>query len=158
MTAPSDEVRTGREYPRTPIAGVAAVVLCEGDILLIRRGRAPMLGAWSLPGGALELGETSAEGAVREVLEETGIRVRPIDVITSIDRIHRDATGRVQFHYVLVEWLCIAGEHTTPICGDDAAEAAWVSRQDVFSAAYDLGTATLSVIQKALIMAETIER
>jgi ADP-ribose pyrophosphatase YjhB (NUDIX family) len=158
MSAAPEKVRSGREYPAAPIAGVAAVILCGNDILLIRRGREPMLGAWSLPGGALEVGETSAEGAVREVLEETGIRITPVEVITSIDRIHRDEEGRVQFHYVLVEWLCIAAGRVVPVCGDDAAEACWVSRDEVFSAAYDLGASTLSVIRKALIMAEAIER
>jgi ADP-ribose pyrophosphatase YjhB (NUDIX family) len=154
----SGEVRTGREYPRAPIAGVAAVVLCGDEILLVRRGRAPMLGAWSLPGGALEVGETSAEGAVREVFEESGVRVQPVDVITSIDRIYRDEQGRVQFHYVLVEWLCLADERCTPVCGDDAAEARWVPRDEFFSDTYDLEAATLSVIKKALTMAEMSER
>lgn len=158
MSAVPERVRSGREYPAAPIAGVAAVVLCDDNILLIRRGREPMLGAWSLPGGALEVGETSAEGAAREVLEETGIAVTPIEVITSIDRIHRDEDGRVQFHYVLVEWLCIASERCAPACGDDAAEACWVPCEEVFSAAYDLGAATLGVIRKALLLAETMER
>lgn len=78
MTAGNDEARTGREYPRAPIVGVAAVVVRGDELLLIRRGREPMLGAWSLPGGALELGETTAEGIVREIFEETGVRARPL--------------------------------------------------------------------------------
>jgi 8-oxo-dGTP diphosphatase len=158
MSAGPDNVRAGREYPRRPIAGVAAVVVCGDEILLIRRGREPMLGAWSLPGGALELGETTAEGVVREVFEETGVRARPVDVITSIDRIHRDDAGRVQFHYVIVEWLCVAAPPCEPVCGDDAAEARWVPRNEVFSSAYDLGETTLSVIERALKLAETMER
>jgi len=158
MSAEPNQVRSGIEYPRAPIAGVAAVVLSEDHILLIRRGREPMLGAWSLPGGALELGETSAGGAVREVLEETGIPVTPAEVISSIDRIYRDPEGRVQFHNVLVEWLCFASERYPTVCGDDAAEACWVSSGDVFSAAYDLGADTLGVIIKALKLAEYIER
>ncbi len=84
--------------------GVAAVVLRDENILLIRRGREPLLGAWSLPGGALELGETTSEGIVREVFEETGVRARPIEIVVTLDRIVRDEDGRVRFHYVLVEW------------------------------------------------------
>jgi ADP-ribose pyrophosphatase YjhB (NUDIX family) len=150
----SGEVRVGREYPQAPVAGVAAVVVCDNQVLLIRRGREPMLGAWSLPGGALELGETSAAGAVREVFEETGVEARPVAVITSIDRIHRDESERVQFHYVLVEWLCLAVAAVEPVCGDDAAEARWVPRDEIFSAEYDLGEATLGVIERALKMTE----
>ena len=151
-----DHPRPGREYPSSPVAGVAAVVLRNDEILLIRRGREPMLGAWSLPGGALELGETSAEGAAREVFEETGLHVRPAAVITSIDRIHRDETGRVQYHYVLVEWLCFAEDKPEPTPGDDAAEARWVHRDQL--ADYNLGESTRSVIHQALRLAETIQR
>jgi len=140
--------------------GVAAVVLRDENILLIRRGREPLLGAWSLPGGALELGETTSEGIVREVFEETGVRARPIEIVITLDRIVRDEDGRVRFHYVLVEWLCMAeGEAGLGlICGDDAAEARWVPRGEIFSASYDLGESTLNVIEQALKLAEQVER
>jgi len=95
----------GREYPDAPVAGVGAVVLRAGKVLLVRRGTAPLLGRWSLPGGVLELGETLTEGIVREVLEETSLRITPLAVVESFDRIHRDAEGRVQFHYVLIDFL-----------------------------------------------------
>jgi ADP-ribose pyrophosphatase YjhB (NUDIX family) len=100
MTVGDDEARAGREYPRAPVVGVAAVVLHGDQVLLIRRGREPMLGAWSLPGGALELGETTAEGIAREVFEETGIRAQPLEIIKTLDRIVRDESGDVRFHYV----------------------------------------------------------
>ena len=158
MSAGDEEARVGREYPQAPIVGVAAVVLRSAEILLIRRGREPMLGAWSLPGGALELGETTAEGVAREVFEETGIRVRPVEIITTLDRIHRDDDGRVQFHYVLVEWMCVVEGASKIICGDDAAEARWVKREEIFSGEYDLGASTLGVIEDALNLAETTER
>jgi ADP-ribose pyrophosphatase YjhB (NUDIX family) len=155
----NEAVRSGREYPQAPIVGVAAVVLRDNDILLIRRGREPLLGAWSLPGGALELGETAAEGIAREVFEETGVRVRPVEMIATVDRIVRDEQQRVRFHYVLVEWLCIAeDEFSVPICGDDAVEARWAPRAEVSSAAYDLGKVTLDVIGKAMRVAESLER
>lgn len=117
-----------------------------------------MLGAWSLPGGALELGETTAEGVAREVFEETGVRVRPVAIVATLDRIVRDDAGRVRFHYVLVEWMCLAEDPSEIVCGDDAAEARWVKREEIFSGEYDLGASTLGVIEGALNLAETTER
>jgi 8-oxo-dGTP diphosphatase len=153
-----EEARVGREYPQAPIVGVAAVVLRGADVLLIRRGREPMLGAWSLPGGALELGETTAEGVAREVFEETGVKVRPVAIVATLDRIVRDDDGRVRFHYVLVEWMCVAEGACEVICGDDAVEARWVKREEIFFGEYDLGASTLGVIEGALNLAETTER
>ena len=149
----------GREYPQAPIVGVAAVVLRGDDVLLIRRGREPMLGAWSLPGGALELGETTAEGVAREIFEETGVRARAVEIVATLDRIVRDEDGRVRFHYVLVEWLCVTSDESSAlVCGDDAAEARWVPRDEIFSEVYELGTTTLGVVERALKLAETMER
>lgn len=117
-----------------------------------------MLGAWSLPGGALEVGETMAEGIEREVFEETGVRVQPMEIIATLDRIVRDEAGEVRFHYVLVEWLCIAEGLCELVCGDDAAEARWVRRNGIFSEDYDLGVTTLGVIERALKTAEMMKR
>jgi 8-oxo-dGTP diphosphatase len=150
--------RTGREYPAAPMVGVAGVVVRDGDVLLVRRGREPMLGAWSLPGGVLEVGETTGEGVVREIFEETGLRVRPVEMIATLDRIVRDEAGRVQYHYVLVEWLCVpevdfSGEL---VCGDDAAAAEWVSHGEIYSDTYGLREPTLGVIERALKLVERI--
>ena len=154
-----EAARSGREYPQAPIVGVAAVVVRGAEILLIRRGREPLLGAWSLPGGVLELGETTAEGIAREVFEETGVRVRPVEIVATIDRIVRDEDGTVRFHYVLVEWLCFAEDEALALaCGDDAAEAQWVPRGEVSLESYNLGAATLDVIQRALKAAEMTTR
>jgi ADP-ribose pyrophosphatase YjhB (NUDIX family) len=158
MTLGGDGIRVGREYPSTPIVGVAAVVVRGDEILLIQRGREPMLGAWTLPGGALELGETMVEGIGREVFEETGVRVRPVEIVATLDRIVHDDAGRVQFHYVLVEWLCIADTACELVCGDDAAEARWVPREEVFFETYHLDATTLGVIERALKIAETRQR
>lgn len=159
MSENEKTVRSGREYPQAPIAGVAGVVVRGGDVLLIRRGREPLLGAWSLPGGALELGETTAEGVVREVFEETGVQARAVEIVATLDRIVRDEQQRVQFHYVLVEWLCFAEEDQQDlVCGDDAVEARWVSREEIFFGSYDLGETTLGVIERALRLAETKAR
>jgi ADP-ribose pyrophosphatase YjhB (NUDIX family) len=119
-----------------------------------------MLGAWSLPGGLLEVGETTAEGVVREIFEETGVRVRPVEIVATLDRIVPDDAGRVRYHYVLVEWFCVPmeGSITEPVCGDDASAAIWVGRGEIYSQTYGLGEPTLGVIEKALKLAETIKR
>jgi mutator protein MutT len=95
-----------REYPASPIVGVGAVVFDAGCVLLVRRAKAPLAGEWSLPGGAVELGETLEEAIAREVVEETGLRVVPLQVLKAFDHIDRDAEGRIRFHYVLVDFLC----------------------------------------------------
>ena len=88
-----------REYPARPIVGIGVVVLRAGAVLLVRRGKAPSLGAWSLPGGAQELGETAEQAARRELFEETGLEVGALALAANVDTIHRDTSGRVQFHY-----------------------------------------------------------
>jgi 8-oxo-dGTP diphosphatase len=115
---------TAREYPERPIVGVGAVIFDAGRVLLVQRGHAPMQGDWSLPGGALEVGETLEDGVKREVLEETGLIVEPIAKIDVFNRIIRDEEGRVQFHYVLVDYLCrvIGG---SPAYASDATDIRW---------------------------------
>lgn len=145
-----------REYPEAPVAGVGAVVVRRDEVLLVRRGTAPLLGRWSLPGGVLELGETLTEGIVREVFEETALRITPLAVVESFDRIHRDAEGRVQFHYVLVDFLCRFDGGEMEI-GDDAAEGCWAARGDVSTdGPYKLEPLTCAVIEKAFAMAEAL--
>ena len=145
-----------REYPAAPLVGVAAVVVRGDEILLVRRGREPLRGMWSLPGGLLELGETTADGVAREVLEETGVRVQPVEIVATIDRIMRDDAGRVRYHYVLVEWLCfVEGDYKGELgCGDDADEAVWVKRSEISSVKFGLVEPTLGVIERALKLAE----
>lgn len=149
VAAPSARGLEQREYPERPIVGVAGVVLHHGAVLLIQRGREPMRGDWSLPGGALELGETTAEGVVREVLEETGVRVRPVALVATLDRIVRDTGGAVQYHYVLVDWCCVpeAAGQTELVCGDDALDARWVPLTELTQ--NGLHETTLSVIDRA---------
>jgi 8-oxo-dGTP diphosphatase len=148
-------VNVVREYPAAPLVGVAGVVVQGGDVLLIRRGREPLLGTWSLPGGLLEVGESTAEGVVREVFEETGVRVRAVEIVATLDRIVRDDDGRVRYHYVLVDWFCVPVEGMVgqPVGGDDATAAIWVERGEIYSETYDLGEPTLGVIEKALKLA-----
>lgn len=104
-------------------------------MLLVRRGKAPLAGEWSLPGGAVELGETLEEAIIREVAEETGLRVVPLQVVKAFDHIDRDAEGKVRFHYVLVDFLCRVDMHDgnkvleTVVLrhGSDVSEAQWVA-------------------------------
>ncbi|MCC7048904.1 MAG: NUDIX hydrolase [Alphaproteobacteria bacterium] len=114
-----------REYPDRPMVGIGVVVFRADKVLLIRRGKPPRLGQWSLPGGLQELGETVFQAAVREVREECAVAIEPLSIIDIVDAITPDADGRVRFHYTLVEVLAEwrAGE---PVAGDDAMDAAWI--------------------------------
>ena len=156
MTAPGSGARdacaepSGREYPSRPIVGVGGVVFVDGRVLLIKRRFEPLAGRWSLPGGALEVGETLAEGLAREMREETGLDVEVGPVVDVFDRITRDEQGRARFHYVLVDCLCTvrAGE---PTAGSDVAEVALVAPGDL--ARYDLAPKTIEVIGRARALA-----
>jgi ADP-ribose pyrophosphatase YjhB (NUDIX family) len=118
------------------------------QVLLIRRAQEPLKGEWSLPGGAVELGETLQAAICREVLEETGLVVEPIDVVEAFDRISQDAEGRVRFHYVLVDFLCrVVGGSLA--CASDALEARWAGENELDG----LTPLTVEVIGKALQMA-----
>ncbi|AIB16273.1 phosphohydrolase (plasmid) [Azospirillum argentinense] len=123
-TPPAD--RSGREYPDRPWVGVGAVVWRGDRVLLIRRGRPPRMGQWSLPGGAQSVGETVFETAVREVLEETGLHVVPTEVVTVVDAMTLDDAGAVQYHYTIVEVAAESPEGEA-VCADDALEARWAT-------------------------------
>ena len=113
-----------REYPDYPRVGVGAVILHEDQVLLVRRGKAPSFGKWSLPGGLVELGESTREAIEREIREECGIKIRVVDVAGVIDRVVKDDAGRVRYHYVLVDYLAYPDSFDVT-AGDDAAEAQW---------------------------------
>jgi 8-oxo-dGTP diphosphatase len=142
---------TTREYPERPIVGVGAVIFHQDRVLLVLRGNAPMQGEWSLPGGALEVGETLEEGVRREVLEETGLAVEPVAMVEVFDRIARDQDGRVQFHYVLVDYLCrISGGSAA--CATDAIDLRWAAREELDA----IAPFTREVILKAWMMAASV--
>lgn len=117
----------------------------DGRVLLIRRGKEPLLGRWVVPGGTVELGETLEEALVREMEEETGLRVEPLDVLTVFDRIQRDE-GRVTYHYVIVDYLCrwVSGRAAA---ASDALEVAWAAPHEL--PAYDLPPKALEVVEDA---------
>lgn len=119
-----------REYPESPLVGVGAIIVERGRVVLVKRGHAPLAGEWSIPGGALEIGETLREAVVREVLEETGIAVEPSELLGVYDRVLRDKEGRTLYHYVLIDFLCrrLDGE---PRASGDAQEARWFTRQEL---------------------------
>jgi ADP-ribose pyrophosphatase len=116
-------------YPQRPQVAVGAVVFKNKKVLLVRRGHPPSEGLWAIPGGSVELGETLQQAAEREILEETGVKIRAKDPIITFDVIERDADNRIQYHYVIVDLTAdfISGE---PRAGDDAAQARWVSEAE----------------------------
>src|SRR5580658_10770991 len=117
-----------REFPETPLVGVGAVIVDRGRVLLVRRGQEPLKGQWSLPGGMLEVGESLTAGVVREVREETGLTVEPVELIELLDRIHREGE-RVQYHYVIADYLCrVTGGEAR--AASDADEVRWVERAE----------------------------
>ncbi len=136
----------GREYPDRPIVGVGGVIVEQGRVLLVRRGRPPMKGEWSIPGGAVETGETLLEALAREMLEETGLTVVPVRVLEVLDRIQRDEGGRARYHYVLIDYLCrVTGGI---VCAaSDAEECRWAARDELDR--YALAPETRAVIEKA---------
>ncbi len=119
-----------------PLAGVGVVVVWGDHVLLVQRGQPPMQGFWSVPGGLIELGETTRQAAVREVIEETGLEIELGPVLTSVDRIEAAPDGRVRYHFVIVDFLAHprAASATTPpplIPSTDAAQARWVFFADL---------------------------
>ena len=122
--------RSEREYPDRPWVGVGVIAWRGDRVLLIRRGKAPRLGTWSLPGGAQHLGETVYQTAVREMREETGLAVVPYEVVTVVDAVTRDDAGAVQYHYTLVEVAADCTGDGEPACGDDALEACWATVEE----------------------------
>ena len=132
-----------RRYPTRPFVGVGVVVFRDDRVLLVRRGKAPGLHGWSIPGGAQEIDETVRETAHRELFEETGLTVTLLGLVDVVDSITRDNDGRVLYHYTLVDFAARwqAGE---PEAGDDVAEAVWAALDDL--ARFDLWAETLRII------------
>jgi ADP-ribose pyrophosphatase YjhB (NUDIX family) len=149
LTAAIAARRESRRYPERPIVGVLAVVLRGERALVVRRSNPPMAGRWGFPGGVLELGETVAQGAMRELLEETGVVAEAAGPLTVIDTIDRDPENRVRFHYTLVAVRGVwrSGEG---VPGDDADEVAWLSHGDIVARDLAVAPALLPLLDLAL--------
>src|SRR5882762_639704 len=141
--------RAGRKYPDRPIVAVLAVILRGEQALIVSRANPPNQGRWGFPGGVLELGETVAEGAMRELMEETGVKAEAAGPLTVIDTIDRDREGRVRYHYTLVavigHWQSGEGK-----AGDDADEVAWLTRAEIVEQGLPTAPALLALIDLAL--------
>lgn len=147
------ESTESREYPDRPFVGVGVIVVGPCGILMIKRGKPPRAGTWSLPGGAQHIGETVEEAARREAQEETGIEVEVLGLVDVVDSIRRDEAGRIQYHYTLVDVLAreVGG---TLAAGGDAMDAKWVALSEL--AALDLWSETTRVIDLAVEKAAAV--
>jgi mutator protein MutT len=136
-----------RKYPDRPYVGVGAVVVRDGEVLIVKRKYEPLAGQWSIPGGAVELGETLESCVVREMREETGLEVAVGPVIEVFDRITKDEQGLVRYHFVLVDYLCwpVGGGL---MAGSDVADARFVDPADLGQ--YQLTVKATDVIARAL--------
>ena len=143
----AEQIETPREYPVYPFVGVGAIIVEDSRVVLVRRGKEPSLGEWSIPGGLVKVGETLREAVVREAQEETGLQVKPLGLVELLERIFPDESGRIRHHYVLADYLCRVADGK--LCaGSDALEAAWVCREELQF--YSLAPVTTRVILKAL--------
>ena len=135
-----------RKYPKLPIIGVGGIIFRKDQVLLVKRGREPAQGQWSIPGGVVHTGETLKEAVIREVLEETHLKVEVLALAKVLERIFREPDGRVAYHYVLVDFLCRrkAGKLKS---GSDAEDAQFASLQNL--SPYQLSPVTLEVIYHA---------
>src|SRR5215472_1070089 len=134
-----------REYLEFPLIGVGSIIIADDRVVLVKRAHPPIQGQWSIPGGVLEVGELVREAAVREAREETGLIVEAGELLGVFDRVLRDAQKRVQYHYVLIDFLCrpVGGEF---LAASDAAEVSWFTREEL--PALNLAEDTQEVIEK----------
>jgi 8-oxo-dGTP diphosphatase len=143
---PASDPDQSRKYPERPIVGVGGIVFRKDEVLLIKRGKEPGYGQWSIPGGAVRLGESLQEALVREILEETHLEVEVVALVKVLDRVSRDRQGRVAYHYVLVDFLCknLSGSLRPD---SDALDGCFVKVEALPS--YQLAEVTLEVIRQA---------
>lgn len=135
-----------RRYPDRPFVGVGAIIFRGDQVLLIRRGTPPALGKWSIPGGLVEVGESLEDAVRREILEEVGLDVKVLDLVAVLDRVIRDQEGRIEYHYILIDFLC-ESTRGDPQPATDADECAFVSLDRL--SAYNLTRGTEKIIRRA---------
>jgi ADP-ribose pyrophosphatase YjhB (NUDIX family) len=139
-------VTDNRRFPARPVPGVGALVIDNGKILLVERGREPLKGYWSLPGGAVETGERLEDALRREVREETGLEVDIVHLIEVFERIMKGEDGVAEYHYILIDYICLPSGGTLA-ASDDASRAAWFAEDEV--GALKITPGTPGVIAKA---------
>lgn len=144
-----------RDYPDRPFVGVGGIVVRGEKVLLVKRAREPLKGKWSLPGGLVELGEELKQAVAREIREETGLEVGVEELVEVVDRILHDDDTRVQYHYVLVDYLCHApaGE---PQPASDVSETVWAKMEEL--SGYGIAEHTAQVIRRGLALAQKNRR
>lgn len=145
------EQEASRRYPARPLLGVGAVVFQDGKVLLIERGQEPLKGYWTLPGGLVETGERLECAVRREVQEETGLEIRPLEVAAIFERIMPDLEGQTEFHYVIVDYICeLTGGFLK--AGSDVSRAMWAAPEQM--SMVKMAPGTPPVIEKAMRMLE----
>lgn len=136
-------------YPAAPRVGAGAVVLHQNKVLLVLRGQAPAQGLWAIPGGSVNLGETLAAAAQREVLEETGLAINTGDILFTFEKIQRDAAGQVEYHYVVVDLLAWPVDPHQPLVpADDARQAGWFTLAE--AAQMPVAESTWTLLQQVM--------
>jgi ADP-ribose pyrophosphatase YjhB (NUDIX family) len=138
---------TGREFPPRPLVGIGAIIVGERGVVLIKRGKPPRAGSWSLPGGAQKLGETVNAAALREIREETGLVAKIGGLVDVVDSITPAPNGRVEYHYTLIDFWATVDADAEPVAGGDAADAKWVALDELN--ALKLWSETMRVIKMA---------
>ena len=143
-----------RDYPDRPLLGVGAVIVKNDQVLVVRRANPPLQGQWSIPGGLVDTGETIKEAVIREIREETSLNIEPVELVEVFERILRDADSRVQYHFVVIDYLCrlVSGEAQA---GTDVSEIRWARLDELQM----LGVTpeTRNVIQKAVNIARSAQ-
>lgn len=136
-----------RDYPERPLLGVGAVIVNDDQVLVVRRANPPLQGEWSIPGGLVDTGETTKEAVVREIREETNLTIEPVELVEVFERILRDADSRVQYHFVVTDYLCrlLSGE---PRPGTDVSDMRWARVEEL--QVLGITPETTAVIRKAL--------
>lgn len=143
-----------RRYPEQPMVGVGAIILRDDLVLLVQRGTEPSYGKWSLPGGLVELGESLHEAVLREVKEEVGLEVQVRDLVVALDRVILDQAGKIEYHYILLDFLC-EGNDGEPTPASDVLDCAFVPLRSLSQ--YDLTRGTERAILRVYAQTQGID-